>query len=143
MIDSDDDNKYFGGLSKKESIIIFTPIFIVICIVCIFVKCGTNKDYYKRYLKNDNYNGRIIKKFLKPYSHEEAIVTISDNENEIEIYAYKWVDLWDSCSIGDSIFKNKGELQLHLVRTKKSDTLLIEFDKNQAGIRFMKRFEKH
>jgi hypothetical protein len=130
-------------LKTGERLMIFIPIVLVIAIVSIFVKCGTNKDYYERYLSSDRYNGTITKKFRDYKNHGSGTLILKGNFNQkTEFYADDWVHLWDLCKLGDSLYKKKGELNLHLFRSKEQDTILISFNQNRSGFTFMKRFEK-
>jgi hypothetical protein len=130
-------------LKSGERLMIFIPIILVIAIVSIFVKCGTNKDYYERYLSKDKYNGTITEKFRDYKNHGSGTLILKGNFNQkTEFYADDWVHLWDLCNLGDSLYKKKGELNLHLFRRNEQDTILISFNQNRSGFTFMKRFEK-
>lgn len=131
-------------LKTGEKLIIIIPIVLVIGFVSIFVKCGTNKDYYDRYLVDDHYNGTIIEKFSDHKNHGSGTLILKGNYNQkTKFHADDWMHLWDLCSLGDSLCKKKGELNLHLFRIREQDTILISFDQNRSGFTFMKRFEKH
>ncbi len=129
------------GLSDAEYLIILLPIIIVIGILSIFVKCGTNKDHYDRYLINTCYKGKVVNKFINDKAHGQRTLTLIDHNEQFNIDTGDWIYLWDLSSIGDSIVKNKGNLQLLLIRHNNTDTMLINYEQNRDGITFMKRFE--
>ena len=131
-----------NSITKTESLIIFIPIVIIILFVSFFAKCVSSKDYYDHYLKNDIYNGLIIDKYQDFDRHGiETLILLKDNK-QTELNAGDWENLlWDSCSIGDYIYKDKGDLQLHLIKIKKSDTILINYNQNKSGFTIMNRFK--
>ena len=133
----------FEPLKTGQRLIIFFPIVLVIAIISIFVKCGTNKDYYERYLSADKYNGTITEKFRDYKNHGSGTLMLKGNYNQkTKFYADNWSHLWELCNLGDSLFKKEGELNLNLIRIKEQDTILISFNQNRSGFTFMKRFEK-
>jgi hypothetical protein len=128
-------------ITAKEFLIIFFPIVLIFGFVSIFVKCGTHKDYFERYLKNDSYQGIIIKKYKDKTRHEASYIVLKKEEILFEIDSDNWLYLWDLCDVGYYIKKSKGNQHLQLIRHNYTDTLFINYDQDRGGIIFMNRFE--
>ena len=129
------------NLSTKEKIFIFSPLIAVILVVSIFIKTGNNEDYYQTDLHKDSYKGLVIYKFRNFKNHGAGEFTLQDKDSEFIFYSDDWINLYDSCSIGDSIIKNFQEKHILLYKSQTKKFIRFEFNRNRSGFTFMKRFE--
>ena len=132
-----------GLLNIKEKLTIIIPIIIVLAILVIFIKRVNTAEYYEKYLSEEVFSGTIINKFHDYNNHANESFYLSDiDHQEIKFNGNDWLELWNYSTIGDSIFKKKGERNLHLYRIREEDTIELNYNQNIERTFFKYRFDK-
>lgn len=117
-------------LDKYHGIIAGIGVVVLLSLLFIF-KCDykNNEMYYRQNLSDEEYKGIIKRKFIDENNHYmETLILQVDNEIQIRLYTRSWINLWDSCKIGDEIIKEKGKQEL-LLKNFKYDSLYFKFER--------------
>lgn len=80
--------------------------------------------------KTDEFNGVVIDKFIDRNEHNFKKVFINENNTQrVILFDIETSGVYDFFSIGDSITKHKGSLQIRVIRNDLDTTLQMEFVK--------------
>jgi hypothetical protein len=128
---------------KEKLIIIIIPAILIFLILASFIKTVDNEEYYEKYLIEEVFSGRIIRKFYDQKNHGVETIIYKDlNGQETKLKRNDWIEMWINCNLGDSIFKKKGERSLHVYRARELDTINLNYNKRNEQIFFKYRFDK-
>jgi len=93
---------------------LISVIFVLLSFVFMF-SCGV--DFSRKDVEKTNIFGKITKKYLDEWNHEEPTVICRSDENEFKYQMSAWrrkSDLWEYLQVGDSLIKPAGSLTLRV-----------------------------
>src|ERR1035437_4384882 len=118
----------------KGYFIAFGLLLVIVIYFVLFCEYTDNEIYFRKSLKNENYEGIIESKFIDSNNHYNFTILISDGVSEKYVRPFEWITLWDSSNVGDKIVKAKGKNVLFLIKNN-FDTSYLYYDrKGKLGI---------
>jgi hypothetical protein len=119
-------------MTWKERFMIFVPLILVIAFISFFFTCkNTSRSDFEKYVVPTLYEGVIVKKYLKEYGHGATIIEIKNSNGIEKLEASDWINLYDLCNIGDSIYKKAYDRTIKLV--KKDSIIELQYYLNEHG----------
>ena len=127
-------------MTKKEILILSTPVLILILVMMLFIRVTNPKDYFENYIIPQEYSAIVLDKY-RDKNHNYKRLTILHNNKEVTFSASDWTNLFEQANVGDSIVKLKGNHKLLLYR---NNTLIYQssYDTDQRGVLFRNRFKR-
>ncbi len=112
-------------MSKKHLFIIAQVVFVILFFALWFLAPSGNCEA-ENSLKKEKFNGNVVKKYIDREQHLYPTLKLA-NYNRIVVVDYDKSGFYPFVQIGDSLIKEKGSLDIRLIRNELDTVFTIDY----------------